>query len=706
MAKADLDRQLLGLFIREVQERSGELERMLLAVEGAAGADERRHLLERLLRIAHSLKGAAGLVEIRSIEKVCHRMEDLLAQLARAERPLERADLDVLLEATDWIAQTGGKLEREPGAPMTPTEDVLERLDARLGEKPKAPQDTRAAGGVPMPPVRTSDLDGSIRLSGHRLDALLYRSGELLAAKSRLSLRAAEAASLRERFRRVRFPHTANGEAAPSLDESLRELAAGLSEDARLIGSLVGALDHEIRRARMQRFAEACQGLSRLVRDIGNASGKLAELNILGGEIEVDRSIVSGLQDSLRHLVRNAMGHGIETPPERRKAGKPEKGRITVSAALFRDRFQVHVEDDGRGFDLKSIAEAAAGKGLPEAQDERQLLRRAFEPGISTSAELTSLSGRGVGLDIVRNAVEAMRGTVELSNVRGGGAAFTMTLPLTLATVRALEVMSGGQIFTIDTSSVRRVGQISTRDLPERGKPNLLKTANGDVRVLDLATWLGFPGPLMPDGKDIRTAVFVGTAGDETAVLVEQILEEQEMLVRSLGPRLANTRCYSGATILPDGRIALLLNAAALIEAAASGEYSGTDAYSLQVRQARKKILVVDDSPSVRALEKLILEGAGYDVAIAADGAEAWKHLRTHGADVVVADIDMPEMDGVALTQTIRRSRKFAQLPVILISGRDTVEEKEQGLHAGANAYMAKSSFDQQLFLEAVRQMV
>ncbi|MDZ5696195.1 hybrid sensor histidine kinase/response regulator [Chelativorans sp. M5D2P16] len=722
MAKGQIDRQLLELFTREMQERAREFEHLLLSLEGLQEAQVRRSVTERLLRIAHSLKGAAGLVEVRPVELICHKMEDMLTLHMGSERAVQKEDLDALLAAVDAISETAMRLDGGAGIDAAPIESALRKVDARLKERPRddvgedkveqGPTDedededkTGQTGPAYAPRIRSTDLDGSMRISGERLDTLLYRSGELVAAKSRLASKAAGVASLRERLRRLRSSRQARMDTPVSLEHDLRELASGLAEDARLIGSLVDALDHEIRRARMQRLSEACQGLPRLVRDLGVASGKMAELHLMGGEIEIDRSLAAGLQDCLRHLVRNAMGHGIETPEARRAAGKPEKGRISISAALFGDRFQVHVEDDGRGFDVTSVMAAARKLGFPEPVDERQRLRQALEPGVSTSAELTKLSGRGVGLDIVRDTVEALRGSVEVSNASSGGAAFTLTLPLTLATVRALEVSVGGQIFAFDTASIRRVGRVRTSELPAAGQRGVLAAESGEVRILDLATWLQLPGTGATEVPDHCQVVFVGPSGGEMAIIVDRILGEEELLVRPLGPRLANLRHYSGATILADGRIALLLNPPGLLEAVASEERFGTDAYVSHPPPVRK-ILVVDDSPSVRMLEKLILEAAGYTVILAEDGSEAWKYLQEQGADVVVADVDMPGMDGLALTGVIRRSRKFARLPVVLVTGRDTAEEKAQGLQVGADAYIAKSGFDQQSFLETVRQMI
>lgn len=706
-----LDRQLMDLFVQEVKERASEIEHNLLAMENADTPEDKRNLQQRLLRIAHSLKGAAGLMEVRPVEAICHRMEDLLAAVASEDRVLIESELDLMLVAADAIVEAANKLESGEALSDASFGDVLKLLETGIAREAEALQAKEPASrsqfhGVLFPPIRVSDTDGSLRLAADRLDALLYRSDELIASRARIRLRTELSLSLRERARRLRSVKALTSEETAEIENGLRELAAGLAEDSRLLHGSVAALSREVRRARVQPFSEVCQGLSRMIREIGRASGKSAELHVSGGEIEIDRSILAGLKDALRHLIRNAIGHGIETPNERLTAGKREVGRITVSAVLFGDNMQVRVEDDGRGFNIDSIVKAARNAGLPEPNDEKQRLRLAFEPGVSTSAQITKLSGRGIGLDIVRNAVESMRGSVEVSHLPGRGATFVLTLPLTLATVRALEIAAGGQVFAIDTASVRRVLRVAATDLPLPGKVNILSIEDRSIRVVELASWLGLPGMTKVAPTDHVTILVVGPAGGEAAVIVDHAGREQELLVRSLGERLANLRFYNGGTVLPDGRIALLLNAAALAEAAAMETEIRTEVFVRALAPVKRKVLVVDDSLSIRTLQKLILEAAGYEVVMAADGTQAWGYLQEHGADVVVADVDMPEMDGFSLTQAIRQSASFGDLPVILVTGRETAGDRARGLNVGANAYIEKDAFDQEQFVDAVRQLV
>ncbi len=701
----ELDPGLLNMFTQEVRERASEMENAVLAIEASGDADRKRHLQEELLRVAHSLKGAAGLLQVRGVETICHWMEEILSIAANERLVLEKPRLDLLLSAADAITEAAKLLESGEIPSPAHGEDVVEKLKfvAAAGSDDGSEEVQHSpAVAEPEIAIRATDTDGSMRVSAARLDALLYRSGEMLTFNAVMRRHAEQASSLREEARKMRAPTDPTGQVA-SVEGGLRQLAAFLRQDVRLMQSAVTALDEEIRLARTQPFAEACKGLGRIVRDVAAASGKRAELEIRGGEIEVDRSIVSALQDSLRHLVRNAVAHGIQTPEERLAAGRPEKGRILVSAAMRGNRMEVRVEDDGRGLNL-TLLSAATGESTHGKQAEADILRRVFEPGVSTSATVTSLSGRGIGLDIVKSNVERLRGAVDVSQVPTGGAVFTLTLPLTLATVRVLEVLAGGHVFTIDTASVQRVIRIDRRDFTLTEGRSFVGTPAGPMPFVDLSHWLRLQ-PNRSDASETTPAVVVDSPGGPTAVLVDEITGEQELLTRSLGPRLANVRRYSGGMVLPDGRIALLLNVAVLAEAAAEVRHSNNVARRT-VAAARRKVLVVDDSKYVRTLVKLILEGAGYDVTMATDGTEALKQLRDHGADVVVADVDMPSMNGFELTRAIRQSDRFTGTPVVLVTGRESLEDKVKGLRAGANAYLRKDQFDAHDFLETMRQVV
>jgi two-component system, chemotaxis family, sensor kinase CheA len=461
-------------------------------------------------------------------------------------------------------------------------------------------------------------------------------------------------------------------------------------------------LDEEVRRARTLPFAEACAGLERSARDLAFAAGKRVRLEVHGGALELDRSLLQSLREPLLHLVRNAVAHGLESPSARREAGKPEEGLVTLTARLLGGRVQVVVEDDGRGLDLESIRERARARGLPVMEDAGDV-RLIFFSGLSTAESVTAVSGRGVGLDVVRSQVEALRGSVEVSFEPGRGTRFAVDVPLTLSTLRVLLVTAGGQSFAVEGENVARLLRLVARDVRVVEGRQTWATPQALVPLATLATVLGLPA----SAPRSRPSAMVLASGEQRAVLVvDEVVAEQEVLIRGLGPRIRRARHVSGVAVLPDGRMAPLLNAASLVRAA-EGRTTPVGLFPAPVeKKARRRVLLADDSMTTRTLEQSILEAAGYDVLACVDGQEAWERLQAEGADAVVSDVEMPRMDGFALTEAVRGSPRFGRLPVVLVTARSKPEDQARGLQVGASAYLVKSAFDQTHLLETLRQLL
>ncbi|MBX6369451.1 MAG: hybrid sensor histidine kinase/response regulator [Rhodospirillales bacterium] len=717
----ELQQRLLVTFVAELDERLRTLEQGLLALERAPRGEEREAILLELFRAAHSLKGAAWSVGIEPIERVCHWLEDVFAMVRDGRRQLDASLFELLLACVDAIRESGARLRRGEDAGGN-VRALLPRLQTALAVPVEEPAPAMPASESPAP-ERTM-RDGMVRLDAARLDALLAGSGELFVARRRLEVRRDEAGRLLERVRQTRLQLRAAGrhsgtsagnmqltkspdpaaEQLRELDRQLDRFIAGFASDQAAIDRAAETLDAAIRTARMLPFSEACHGLERMVRDMSRIGRKQIRLAISGEDVELDRSVIEALKDPLMHLVRNAADHGIESADIRRAAGKSIAGTIQVSATLHGQGVMIAVEDDGRGLDYAAIRAAARLRDLPEG-DDAQLSRYIFRPGFSTLRAPSEVSGRGIGLDAVRSSVEAVRGTVDVTSEPGRGTRFTMRLPLTVTTIRALLVGIGSDILAIDTSNVVGLARIAPADVRVvRGRETAI-ISNSPVPLISLARALGRVEPVPALA---RLPVVVAARGERrVGFIVDSLLGEQQILVRRLGPRLAGVRKVSGATILPTGRLALIVNASELIDSALAMTNGRPVTELATTRPAsRRRILLAEDSLTTRALEKSILEGAGYEVIAAADGLEAWQVLLRQGADLVVSDIEMPRMDGFALTEAIRASEKFRDLPVILVTGRDAEPERARGLAAGANRYLVKSAFDQQTLLEAVASLV
>ncbi|MBI4565715.1 MAG: response regulator [Planctomycetes bacterium] len=723
MEKDELIRRLMATFLGELEDHVRALNCDLLALEKKPAPE----VLATLFRTAHSLKGAARSVGAGVIETACHRLEEILSGL-REGREAASPDLFQLLFSTaDAIQEAGGRLKRKADLAGSPLAELLPRLAAAAGGKTE---------GVPLPPEAppmrpVEALEGGfVRVSGEKLDALVTAGGELLVARRRTEARAEHLASLLEfaerwqrEWRAVRKDVRSTARALPrrsasvlekseenvrALRRNLDSLAGGIAADARAIEQAAAPLEESVRRVRMLPFGETCEGLERLVRDLSTSSGKTVEFVIRGADVHLDRSIIEGLKDPLTHLVRNAIDHGIESAAARREGGKFEGGRVTVSAALRGAQVEITVEDDGRGLDVAAIREQARRKTWPLPDEDGEAVKLIFRPGFTTAPIVTELSGRGVGLDVVKTRVESMHGTVDFSFQRGRGTRFVLTLPLTLTTVRALLVASAGHGFAFLGTNVRKLLRVGPGDLRLIEGREMVICGESPVPLSSLAAILGLPGKAArPAGAKVPVVVLM--AGDmHAAFAVDELLAEREIVVKSLGARLRRVNFIVGATILPTGRLALILNAAELMRGALHQAPARplAAAWTAPAAAAKKRLLVVDDSVTTRTLLKSILENSGFDVTAAVDGAEAWSLLQERGADLVVADVEMPRMDGFALTEAIRGSKRFREVPVVLVTALESDRDKARGIDVGADAYLPKSAFDQKNLLQTIAQLL
>lgn len=609
----------------------------------------------------------------------------------------------------------------------------------------QSPQDTPADRDR-MEKRQATSTGATVRIAAEKLDSLLAKSGELLIARRRVASRTSEVAELRDLashwksewdvvhklFRKHKLLVDSADQAAGGsrlmhikaraaealiahrdrirlLEKRLDRLVATIQADGRHLDTTCDALDDEIHQVRMLPFAEACRGLDRVARDVARTCGKKVELKVEGEDVEIDRSVLEGLRDPLLHLVRNAVDHGLEPSDKRRDAGKEPLGTITISAALRGSEVEVIVDDDGGGINLESIRKKIRQKNLPEPTDEAGLVRMLFHASFSTASVLTDISGRGVGLDVVQSTVENLHGTVQVAFQPGRGSQFIIRVPLTLTTIRNVLVEWGGQTYGIATSSVEQLVRFSDDSLGSMGGRPVLLLGNEPVPLSTLGEVLGMPtlqSGRAETGKQLAIVLCIGQ--QRAAVVVDAVMAEQEVVVKSLGRRIRRVRQVSGAALLASGRIALVLNVANLLRAALETESTWTLApdENTEARRQSSRILVVDDSLTTRTLVRSILETAGFDIEVAVDGEDGWARIQEIRPDLVVADVDMPKMNGFELTSTIRRSNQFSNLPVILVTARQTDEDKTRGVQAGANAYIVKANFDQQNLLETIEQLI
>jgi chemotaxis protein histidine kinase CheA len=449
----------------------------------------------------------------------------------------------------------------------------------------------------------------------------------------------------------------------------------------------------------------------RVVRDAASACGKSVKLKIAGEKTELDKRILEEIADPLMHIIRNCVDHGIEFACDRTAAGKPEQGLISLTAAQRGDRVEIVVEDDGAGLDPARIKAAAVRHELISGDDalsDEEAVELIFHPGLSTAAAVTAISGRGVGLDVVKNNIEKLEGTVTVDSVCGAGTRFVVSLPVTLAVIPGLVVGSGETKFVIPMAAVQELVAVAQSDVQSLGSQRGFMMRGSAVPLVDLTEFLGGNITGAVNGK-VR-AVVVGAERFRLGLQVEQLIGEQEIVIKPLGSYLPRLPLIAGATILGNGEVVLVLNVNELVREAKHGirrrQVAPQRSPAAAGSRTRRSVLVVDDSLVVRELQRNILEAAGYEVEMAVDGNDALSHLSRRPVDCVVTDVEMPGMDGFRLTSAIRQTGEICDIPVVMVSSRGSEDDKLKGVEAGANAYVVKGSFDQQGLLDTIERLV
>lgn len=601
-------------------------------------AGDHHGAIERIFREAHTLKGAARTVHASHVEGACHEIETLFANLK------------------------GGKASLTPG--------LLDSLHSTIASL------RASVGGQGQTPHRGT----TVRLPVPKLDALMHHADELVAAKLAAAQRVRELAEVR------------------GLDPRVQTIHRNAESDLRLLASSIDSLLADIKSAQLLPFSSIADAFPSTVRQIARAQGKEIDLRITGREVELGRRMLEEIKGPLLHLLRNCIDHGIEKPDARRQAGKPPAGHIAIHAAHRGSRVEITIADDGAGIDRDSVILHAERLGLTPA-DPLSLI---FQSGLSTSPVVTEISGRGVGLSVVRENVEQLGGRVSVASERSRGTTITLSVPVTLTTLRGVFVDSGHGRFVIPTTGVECVTRVAAADLRDGFETTAID--GRIVRFVHLTDVLGLPRAT--NGARFIHVFVLGSDSSRTAFGVREVLAEQEIVVKSLGPQLARVRNLAGATVLGTGDIIPVLSSGDLLESAASATAARQAPLVAAEAKTPASILVVEDSITSRMLLKNILESAGYEVAVAVDGADAWAALRSRTFDLVVSDVEMPRMDGFELTARIRDDQLLAATPVILVTALDSREMRERGLDAGARAYIVKSQFNQSDLLEAVKRLL
>lgn len=752
---------LWDLYIGEVESHGRALEHGLLALErDPAAVDD----AASLMRSAHSLKGAARVVRHDAAVAIAHAMEDSLVAVQGGRLSVSSELVQCLLDGVDLVRHLSpvdeadrGRLVEEARPRMSDWRQTLTRLTTGPGDvargiaSPAAEPSQAAPATAPAPPrsevaapasvslaAATSSGDEAerlLRVSALTLNRVVALGSELVVASrwvepfadefSQLKRRVAEAAAALDQLELALEAAGVSDALTSPLDRAqgelervrgvLAEQSAAFERRSQRQFAAVERLNQEVQAAKFRPFGEVVEALPRLARDLARDLGKRIAVRVEGETTGIDRDVAALLDAPLIHMVRNAVDHGIEAPHVREAAGKPAEGTIWLRATQRAGRLFLEVADDGRGVDPDAIRALIVERGhvRPELADrltEQELLRFLFLPGFSTAASITEISGRGVGLDVLQNALQRAGGVMRIDNQPGRGLRFVIELPVTLSVQRVLLVVVGGETCGVPLSRVSRVVRLEPGDI--EGEPGEWRVRGeaagaGDrvVRVADARTLLGFGVPR--DGAPDGMALLLASGPDEAALVIDELLGEQALAIRPVPAWLGRIQGVDAAAVGDDGAPVLLLDVDDLLRVGRAS-VARTEAPSSRPAGATRsrRVLVVEDSATVRELERQILEQHGYEVTTAEDGLEGWAALRAAPFDLVVSDVDMPRLDGLSLVRRMRQHPQLASVPVVMVSYRDRDEDRARGLAAGASAYLSKGSFHDDTFMAAIGRLL
>jgi two-component system sensor histidine kinase and response regulator WspE len=735
--KSIADLSMLELFQVEVETQTAALTQGLLELERDP-ADART--LERLMRGSHSLKGAARLVGMSAIERVTHAMEDVFVGAQQGAVTVDANAVDINLKSIDLIKRLTSLGAVEPDGELAGECDrliaTLEEL--RAGRAVQLPAAGAAENVAPArvnggEPAAEAVAERVVRVNAERLTRILGLASELVVDGHRAHQQTMYVLHLKQRHveltRLIDALRDAVGENASEVVRSyiaqLRRRSEGFDKmltghygevdsfDRRL-ESTAARIHREVVLTRMRPFADGVAGFQRMVRDIARSLDKKVELVITGLNTEVDRDILDQLEGSLTHLIRNAIDHGIESPAQRRKRGKPEHGTIELSAAYSAGSLRIEMRDDGAGVDFarlrkKIVERGLASKSLAGNLSEDELLEFLFLPKFSTRDEVTELSGRGVGLDVVHNVIQQLGGTIRTRSSAGQGTRFRLQLPITLSLLPSLLVEIAQESYAFPLSRIDRLLKLSRDDVLHIENRQYAVVDDENVGLVSAATLFGKPPH--HDAVGAISVVIVSDRLSRYGVVVDRIVGERVLAVQGLDWRLGKIRDIAAAALLEDGSPTLIIDVDDLVRSIDNATRAGAlqqlgRPADTDIQRVAKHVLVVDDSITVRGVEAKLLEARGYRVTTAVDGMDGWNRVRAEPFDLVITDVDMPRMDGLELVHMIKNDPHTRHLPVMIVSYKDRPEDRRRGLDAGADYYLTKSSFHDETLIEAVEDLV
>ena len=731
------DEGLRDMFRAESAEHLHQIESGLLELQ-KGGSNQL--LLEDVFRAAHSLKGAARMLGLRDIQATAHEIENYLSELLKNGKVVTEPDIQAQLASLDRIkiliertvSTTGNDRHPGPASPVFAVErasmpEVNAVKDAAA--LPMAQSGSMVvqgpvtadvpvgenASGDPLPPAGDRTLAdfhiSTIRVDARRLDKLMQHCGELVVGISRLARYRTQLQEMQSSMEAGRFGNRGDEALERGGVDAFKLFMRQFSHDTEGFATEVLELEQCIRNLRMLPLSSLLELFPRMVHDLGAELGKRVEYRTTGEATVADKHVIEELKSPIMHLIRNAIDHGIELPAERLQAGKPECGTVTVSVSQAMGFLIVTVGDDGRGLNLSRIREQAVKQHIKTSEEvallsDQQVQTLIFRSGFTTAAMITDISGRGVGLDVVRAVVERLNGNIEVDSVINAGTRITLRIPLSMSATRAIVLGEWGQSYAIPFNDIAAIRRVPVGEIQSLEGQHCFYQDNEAIPLERLGILLDRAPTELKRDETLLCAI-LNVNHEKFAIGFDEIIGSEDIVVRPLPPPLTRVRNVAGAAVLGNGEVCPVLNAYDLLRSMSRSmqpvESSADDEVGAPVS---KKILLADDSITTRMLERRILEAAGYEVEVAVDGQDAFNRLSQQPFDAIVSDVEMPRMTGLELVEQIRKSRTYANLPVILVTTLSSEADRRRGMEAGADAYISKPEFNQTLLLDCLARLV
>ena len=725
-----------GKFVEEARDHLKELNDYLLTLEANPNDEE---TMNSILREVHTLKGSAKMVRAEDIAEIAHKIEDVLIGVRDKKLKLDKNLADLIFTSFDSIELLLHILTGEQEKAID-VEALCEKLATARGKrktKPKAKleEQPKVTDEIPketkLPSKETKALkEETLRVSAHKLDQLVNLAGEMIISQTRLKEREKELkdllANLKEQSRhwkilQAKLDQFKTSNVLPSdidfvdseraqVEEATRKLTREWREDITQMGTIITNAQEEILKARMLPISTLFDSFHRTVRDLSAKLGKEIDFIVEGGQTELDKKMIEIINDPLVHLVRNAVDHGIEKPEEREELGKNRRGTVRLSAHQEGDNVIVEISDDGAGIDPEEVKRVAIERKLIDEEEarkmeDRQATELLFRSGFSTRLQATDISGRGIGMDVVKRNIEELKGMIDFKSEKGKGTTVILEVPLTIALIRVLLVKLGEHCLAIPTTTVEETLRIDPERIKTVEKKETIILREHPLPLVRLGQILGLEKKPQGEKKKNIQVVVINFAGMRIGFIVDDLVGEQQAVIKTLGSYLKKVENVAGATLTGSGDVVIILNVPDLINTA-RGISNEPPELAEEVETKPPRVLVVEDALTTRELEKHILEVAGYEVNVAIDGLDALEKVRQKSYDLLVVDVQMPRLDGFELTKRLKKDEKSRDIPIVIVTTREREEDKNRGIEVGADAYIVKSAFSQESFLDTVERLI